>query len=252
MSLAVKYGNIGCNASDSQELKLQKSFLAYLALFMSAGGLLWGTISLYYGLGLQSLIPYGYIALSVINMTIFGITKRISFVRTVQVFISLALPFMFQWSLGGFYSSGFIMLWAVLSLIASLSFSKSSNALVWLAIFLALTILSVVYDPFFVSIKPSVLPDRSLNFTAINICTIITMVFFLVAYFVGQQHSAQIKLIEKQQEIEYINLSLIKARSKAEKKNDELEEMKMELLEITDRQTKINKKLIEEKDIKNK
>ena len=247
MNLLVTYSQLGVKASDSPELTLQKSFLAYLALFMSGGGILWGSISLSYDLVWQSAIPFGYVLLSAINMAIFSATKEIKLVRAFQVLISLVLPFMFQWSLGSFYASGFIMLWAVLSLIASLSFSNGSNALIWLGLFLTLTVVSVIYDPYFVSLKPAILPDKSLVFTAVNICTIITIVFFLVAYFVGQQRTTQAALIEKRKEIELINKSLVEARNISEKKNLELEKMKKELLEITERQTEINRKLMEEK-----
>ena len=238
---------IGHANTDSQDLRLKKSFLTYLAVFMSLGGILWGSICVYYDLLLQSMIPYGYVVISIFNMIFFSASKNIKPVRAIQVFISLALPFLFQWSLGGFYSSGFIMLWAVLSLIASLSFSKSKNAVIWLALFLVLTIASYYLDPWFVSNKPDILADQSLAFTTINICMIITIVFFLVAFFVNQQQLAQTELMAKQDEIELINVSLTKANNSAEKKNKELERMKRELLEITDRQTKINKKLMEEK-----
>ena len=55
--------------------------------------------------------------------------------RAVQVAISLLLPFLTQWSLGGFVASGGIMLWALLALTAAMSFGGLRIAVVWLGLF---------------------------------------------------------------------------------------------------------------------
>ena len=244
MSLLTNYSQIGHTTADSDQTRLQKSFLAYLALFMSMGGVLWGSIALFYDLIPQSVIPYGYVVISIVNMLYFGSTKNLPVARGIQVFISLALPFLFQWSLGGFYSSGFIMLWAVLALIASLTFSRAGTAVFWLVMFVALTVVSQVFDKVFVEIKPEILPDLSLGFAVVNICVIVTIVFALMAYFVSELRNSQKVLKEKNDLIEEINTSLMTAQVKAEQKNKELEKTKKELLEITERQTEINRQLM--------
>jgi len=109
---------------------------------MSCGGLLWGSIALYYGLTYQSFIPFRYAALRGLNMLYFKFSSNFKVVRLFQVFISLMLPFLFQASLGGFAASGFIMLWSVLALVASLSFEKFATSSIWLLLFIAGTLVS--------------------------------------------------------------------------------------------------------------
>ena len=206
--------NIGQSSDDSEELKAQKSFLLYLAVFMSLGGLIWGTISLAYGLLIQSTIPYGYILISFLNILYFKKTKNFKVVRSVQVLISLILPFLFQWSLGGFLPSGIIMLWAVLSLIASLSFQEVRTTFIWLALFVSLTIFSGLIDEYLNEhAKPENLSDVSLPFIVLNITVIISTVFVLVVYFVHNLKSTKLILKSKQHEIEEKNEQLQRANN---------------------------------------
>jgi hypothetical protein len=79
--------------------------------------------------------------------TRFGGTRAFERARFVQVLISLLLPFAFQWVLGGFHPSGAIMLWATVALFGSLIFSSARHGLVWLGLFIALTIVSGLIDP---------------------------------------------------------------------------------------------------------
>lgn len=243
--------SIGHLNDDPSSVKNQKAFLTYLALFMSAGGIIWGSIALYYGLKFQSMIPLGYVLISILNLTYFNFSKNFNVVRGIQVFISLVLPFLFQWSLGGFYASGLIMLWALLSLIASLSFGNPKSSFVWLFLFLVLTIVSGIFDGYFIAnYKPEILNTASVSFTVLNISIITAIVFSLVVYFVNNLNITQFALEEKQLEIEKTNRSLRKAQKIAIHKNDELQSMKDELIEITNKQTKINGQLIQDQEQK--
>lgn len=194
MNLIERIGALGILKGDSEELKIQKGFLVYLAAFMSVGGLVWGSISIYYQLYFQSIFPYSYVLISMINMLYFSFSKSIREVRFVQVFISLALPFLFQWSLGGFSSSGVIMLWSILALIASLSFQSIETSFRWLWVYISLTLISAYFDSDLNQYKPDVLPDNSIIFVVINIILISSIVFGLVVYFVKKYKDAEVTL----------------------------------------------------------
>lgn len=196
-SLLENLSKVGHAEKDTEDLRIQKSFLVYLAIFMSFGGIVWGAVSLYYGLAFQSIFPLSYVGISIINMVLFYTTKNIRIVRFIQVFISLALPFIFQWTLGGFTSSGIIMLWAILSLIASLSFQSVMTSINWLILYIALTLASAIFDDYAKQFKPEILPDNSIFFVVINLTLISCIVFGLVVFFVHKYRIAEKKL-EKQ------------------------------------------------------
>ncbi len=201
MSFLTSLSQIGHLQHDTADQKIQKSFLVYLAIFMSFGGLVWGSICLIYDLQWQSSIPYGYLVISLFNMILFKTTKNFKAVRFIQTFISLALPFMFQWSLGGFSASGTIMLWAILSLIASLSFQSISTSINWLFVYIILTVISALFDAEFLSNKPEVLPENSVIFISINLILISSIVFGLVVFFVQQYKKAEVELLAEKESL---------------------------------------------------
>lgn len=209
--MAFNIAEIGHTENDSDELKIQKSFLVYLAVFMSVGGIVWGSISLFYGLGFQATFPLSYVLISAVNMLVFYFTKNIRTARFVQVFISLALPFFFQWSLGGFNASGSIMLWSILALIASLTFQSTGTATGWLAMFLTLTLFSALIDDKLKTFKPEILPDNSIMFVVINMMLICTIVFGLVVYFVNKFKEAEVNLEKERDNLRRSNLHLRKS-----------------------------------------
>ena len=106
----LKFGRIGAVAGDPPELMLQKQFLVYLGGAMSLGGIMWGSLALWQGLLVAALIPYGYTFVTFFNFLGFQWRKNFRVAKFVQIVISLLLPFMFQYSLGGFANTGAVML----------------------------------------------------------------------------------------------------------------------------------------------
>ena len=60
-----------------------------MALFMSGGGLVWGSLATYFGMVLAAAIPFGYAVLTGFNLLFFRWTKNFPAVRFFQVLISL-------------------------------------------------------------------------------------------------------------------------------------------------------------------
>jgi signal transduction histidine kinase len=95
----------------------------------------------------------------------------------------LVLPFAFQWTLGGFSSSGSVMIWAMVSLLGALAFSGAREATIWLLLYCALTIFSGVIDPWLVANLsfPSSEGVRT-GFLALNLVLVTGIVFGLAIY----------------------------------------------------------------------
>ncbi len=248
------YLSIGQSPSDISELKVRKSFLVFLATFMSCGGIIWGTISLNYGLSWQSLIPYGYVLISLFNLSLFAILKNFNFARTVQLFISLLLPFLFQWSLGGFFSSGLIMLWALLAVTSAPALGGVKFSSVWMILYLIGGIFSYQYDDFFIAEKPGILADQSLLFLTLNTLVISTIVFGLVIFYVGRSKAAQLEVQKTNDKLKKVtvlfkkkNIELESAQKELHESNQQLEEAKTNLQRINEKQQQINQKLMREK-----
>lgn len=103
------------------------------------------------------------------------------------------------------------MLWAVLALIASLTFQSTGTATGWLAMFLALTLFSALIDERLKTFKPEILPDSSVVFVATNMILICTAVFILVVYFVNKYKEAEVKLEKERDNLRRSNIHLRKS-----------------------------------------
>jgi len=174
---------IGDTPTDTEQERVQHHLLVYMGLLMGCGGLVWGSITAYYALYIPSLIPYGYSLLTVLNFVHFYITKNFLRSRFFQVLMSLLLPFLFQWSLGGFVSSGSIMLWSMLALVGSMTFQDKKWGIRWLFMYIILTIFSGFIDKFTaVTFGRGFSQDVTTIFFVLNITIITSIVFGLSIY----------------------------------------------------------------------
>jgi signal transduction histidine kinase len=194
--------SIGISANDKEDTVLQKRFLVYQALLMSMGGVIWGILALTFSRHWQSLVPFGYVAITLVNLIFFQSTKNFTVVKTIQTAISLLLPFLFQWFLGGFIPSGVVMLWALLALAASVTYQSDRTVAAWLLLFVLLTIVSGIYDgKFFSWIKPVDAIPYSIFFTVLNIVIISAIILWLFNFMVRGKNEALKKLQEAQAQL---------------------------------------------------
>ncbi|MFZ5630653.1 MAG: ATP-binding protein [Spirochaetota bacterium] len=199
--------SIGALPDDSPGLKLQKRFLVYLGSAMSLGGILWGSLSVYFGLTLPAVIPYGYVVLTVLNLSVFAVFKNFALARFFQVLISLALPFMFQFALGSFASTGAIMLWALISLVGAFTFESLKNTIYWLGLYIALTIAMGICDSQSLA-QMSVAKEVSTLFFVLNITVISTIVAGLSYYLLKSRGRLLEELAEAKRETDAVMASV--------------------------------------------
>ena len=183
--------------NNSAEERRQHSFLIYIGMFMSSGGLVWGTIALFSGLPYQAMIPYGYGVITIFNFTYLYYSKNFQFSQALQLLISLLLPFMFQLSLGGFVSSGAQVFWAITAILGAFTFKENKSIIVWFILYIVLVILSGIFDADiremnFIEVPPSI----SILFFVINITAVSLIIFSLFYYFVGSERNFRESLHE--------------------------------------------------------
>jgi PAS domain S-box-containing protein len=191
-----RINSIGWVASDSAMVKAAKNLLVYLAFLMSFGGLVWGSLLLYFDLRVAAIIPFGYIVLSFFNVLHFSFRKNFITTSIIQIFISMLLPFLLQWQLGGFFASGCVMLWSILSLVGSVVLLRGRWVYPNLLLYICFVVISYFFDSYFVSSKPAILtPEVSLALLALNILLIMAIVFVLAKIKVDQDHLIQNELL---------------------------------------------------------
>ena len=191
---------------DTDEQRLRKALLIFLASICSFLGVLWGIG--YFGLGLavSGSIPVSYSVMSAASLLYFFKTKSYKFFCHSQLSLILLLPFVLQSSLGGFSASGAVVLWAILSPIGALMFAGTTRAIPWFVAYVILIALSSVlsdspWQP--VSLSPAVI----IALFVMNIGGVSAIVFFLLRYFVHARERAMAALDEEHRRVRH-SLSL--------------------------------------------
>jgi len=195
--LIAQISKIGDRPSDDLEAQQHHHFLIYMALLMSVGGLLWGGLCLWFGFLLPSIIPFGYVLATGLNLWSFSRTKAFARARFVQVSLSLLLPVLFQLSLGGFINSGAVMLWSLLALGGALTFSELSLSAYWLAMYVVCTVACGLLDSY-AHERSGFQVDSSSStlFFVVNISVISSIFVILMLLILRMQRLAQRELLD--------------------------------------------------------
>ena len=103
----------------------------------------------------------------------------------------LVLPFVLQWTLGGFESSSAVMVWAFTAPIGALVFYGPRPATWVFGVYLALTALSALIDPLVRPLAPPLPDGLRLVFFLLNIGAVGTVTYAVLRYFVAARERAQ-------------------------------------------------------------
>ncbi|MCB0478360.1 MAG: GHKL domain-containing protein [Crocinitomicaceae bacterium] len=207
--------SIGSQDGDSEIIKQRKTFVVAMGAVMGMGGIVWGAICETYGYNFAASIPFGYTVITVFNLIYFNATKNFKVTAFIQVFISLMLPFLLQWALGGFISSGAVMLWSVLSVIGSLAVYSTKQSIYWVILFAVLTIFSWWLEPHLVEYRIDAPRWVNTMFFVINILIINISVYFLVVYFINSRDEKMKEIEQKHLELEQSQSQLVQSEKLA-------------------------------------
>ena len=191
-ALIHRIAGIGADPDDDDEIRLKKSLLVLCALPFVFAGVVWGLMYMFFGELLAGMIPLSYAGISLLSILHFGVTRRYRFFRFSQLLLILLLPFLLMVTLGGYVNGSAVILWALVCPLGALLFDEPLHALRWFLAFLGLVILSGVLQPYIDSAN-NLSTETVVFFFAMNLVGVGSIVFLMVAYFVGQKNIFQEK-----------------------------------------------------------
>lgn len=107
----------GATTSDR---RVREAVVSGFAWAVSVAGLIWGSIYLALGLPAVAAYPFGFAALSAVNVFAYRRHRRYALLTCIQMFAILLVPAFVMLHLGGLISSGAVGLWSLLAPIGAL------------------------------------------------------------------------------------------------------------------------------------
>ena len=214
-----KFGDIAADPGDGQAMRLRKSLLLGGVLVLIPIVLLWSLLYLALGYPLAALMPGFYFVFSSLSVLYFLRTRNRDFLRISQNFLLLLLPFSLMLILGGFNNSSAVIIWCVISPIASLVIGGWENARVWFALYIVLLILAAGLEPILPEVRP--LPEAMIRFFyVLNIGTVTTAVFALLFLFIREGWRAYLLLLAERNKSEGLLLNVLPKEVALQLKNE--------------------------------
>ena len=179
-----RLADLGADAADDEEERLQRRVLNLTAALMAAFTPIWTITYLALGLALPAAIPFVYLCATVVFIVIHARTGSYRAFRFNALLMMLVFPFVLQWSLGGFANSSLVALWALTAPLGAMFFAGPRFAMPWFAGFAALAVASVLLDSTFADSAPEVPQAVRIVFFGLNLLAVSATVFLVLQYFV--------------------------------------------------------------------
>jgi class 3 adenylate cyclase len=181
---------LGVDATDSDELRLQKVSLTLAAITVTVLAVVWVGTYLVLGLPFSAAIPFAYQVVSIASLVVFARTRDYRRFRSSNLVLIVALPFLLQWSLGGYVASSAVSLWALVGAFGALFFYSAREAIPWFVAVLALTAVSGLLEPI-VSRNPAPIPvEVQTAFFVLNVSGVSLTAYLLLQYAVRERDAA--------------------------------------------------------------
>ena len=181
--LAARALSIGADPSDDEEQRLRKILLLTAAYLILPLAIVWGGIYLLAGAAGAGLIPWGYAALSVLSIGVFGVVRTYWWFGLSQLALYTVLPFVLMWVLGGFVEGSAVALFASAAPIYAILLGHRRLAPILLLVYIGLVAVTpaVVASGAFAGLRGDRLPPGIVTlFFAMNLATVPAITWLLV------------------------------------------------------------------------
>jgi adenylate cyclase len=154
------------------------------------------------GLWVSAAIPFAYQLATAFSIWTFARTRRYQLFRRSQLWMSLVLPFVLQWSLGGFRTASAVCLWGFTAPVGALLFVGARPAVRWFVAFGALVVVSGAIDPALAASAPAIPNGVVVTFFVLNLIGVTTVAYVLLQYFVRAREQALVDLASQHRALE--------------------------------------------------
>lgn len=199
---------VGALPADSADERLSKAILTGSAIFIATLSPAWYLTLFVADRPTSALIPMTYHLLTIAG--IFAVVRRVEWFPTFrwsQQVMILVLPAVLQWTLGGFASSGAMILWGFAAALSAQIFS--ARPWPWMGAYVALLVVTAAIDPWLVGNVTQLSTSLSRAFFIMNLVGVATAVALVMRYFIGQRDAALRDLTDERSRSERLLLNVL-------------------------------------------
>jgi class 3 adenylate cyclase len=182
--------SIGIDESDDDVIRAQKAALTLAASIVTILSVIWVGTYLALGLPVAAAIPFVYQVATIASLAAFARSKSYVAFRFSQAAMMTVLPFLLQWTLGGYVASSAVSLWGLVAAVGTLFFFTAAESIPWFGLFVGLTLASGLLDPI-LSADPAPIPAPIRSaFFVLNVTGVSLTVYLLLQYAVRARDEA--------------------------------------------------------------
>ena len=170
---------------DSDDIRLEKVTIFLVAASCCLAGMVW--TAMYYvvfGFGLIAILPFSFVVIVGGSLAIFHVIRKHHPLVYIQIICIIYITTFIQWSIGGVFDSGFVLAWAFCGPVIALMFFSLKHSLIWLLLYLANIMITLVFDDFFSMHAHQVSETTQIIFFIMNLSVSSLVVFIFASYFV--------------------------------------------------------------------
>ncbi len=200
---------VGADPGDDEDLKTNKATLILFSAIVAVLASIWVIVYFAVGRPLSASIPLFYQFASVAVVVGMAKTRRFAELRFFQLFVILLLPFLLQWSLGGYAQGSAVLLWALgTPVFASMVGTRPTP---WLAAFAVLTVISGLAESWVSGRVDAPSQTMISTFFVLNSFGAGLSFFLGILYFNREQARGRAALAAEQEKSETLLLNILPA-----------------------------------------
>jgi guanylate cyclase len=182
------------DAEDTSSVRSEKNTIFLIALSCSVAGIFWGVAyAVILGWGLSASLPFIFAAIVGSSLVVSHATKNHYYAVYAQTISIILITGVIQWSIGGLFDSGIILVWAAIGPLAALLFFTPKKATPFFVLYFVVLGITVGFDGYFSENALDVSDTFKLIFFGMNLGVSSLLIFIFSGYFVNTAISERAK-----------------------------------------------------------
>ncbi len=171
---------------DSGVIRSEKNTIFMIAFSCSVAGIFWGaSYAVILGWGLSAIIPFLFVLVVGSSLVISHTTKQHHYAVYAQTFSIILGTALIQWSIGGIFDSGVVLVWAAIGPLGALLFFSPKKSTPAFVLFFVVLAIMIGFDGYFTEHALGVSDTFSKVFFAMNLGVSSLLIFVFSGYFVS-------------------------------------------------------------------